>query len=157
MDPVEVGFRGGWQTKTGVSAEDVEKVRQRAGNAFRAVFAASSKTRAAIPSSMSPAPTCCGSRPPCWIWTSPRQHHARPDANRTFNVSASNMTLRAELRDSQSGALLARAVDQRMGRETGDLRVMSQSSNVNKVRRAWSYGPACCAISPKNAPPPPAN
>ena len=160
IDPVEVGFRGGWQTKTGVTADDVKRVQERAGNAFRAVFASELEDKGGY--AVVDAPGADVLRVTAALLdldiTAPTSPTA--DANRTFNVSASNMTLRAELRDSQSGTLLARATDQRMGRETGDLRVMSQSSNVNEGAQSlelWASLLRNALDAAKNAPPPPAN
>ena len=91
--------------------------------------------------------------------TSPTSPSA--DAERTFNVSASDMTLRAELHDSQSGALLARALDRSMGRETGDLRVLSQAGNVNEGAQSfelWARLLRNALDAARSSPPePPAN
>jgi hypothetical protein len=51
-------------------------------------------------------------------------------------VSPADMTLLMELRDSQSGALLVRAVDKEKGRTSGNLTVEDAVSNSAEARRA---------------------
>jgi Protein of unknown function (DUF3313) len=51
-------------------------------------------------------------------------------------VSPNDLTLLMELRDSQSGALLARAVDKEKGRTFGNLTVEDAVSNSTEARRA---------------------
>jgi hypothetical protein len=46
------------------------------------------------------------------------------------------MTLVAELRDSETGELLARAVDTRRGRSTGTLSITNNVTNTADARRA---------------------
>lgn len=159
IDDVEVTFRGGWQTQPGVTAADIARIRQRAADGFRAVFASELEDKGGYPVVEQPGPDVL--RVTAAILnlnvTTPTSPSA--DAERTFNVSASDMTLRAELHDSQSGALLARALDHSMGRETGDLRVVSQASNVNEGAQAfelWARLLRNALDAAKSAPPPPA-
>ena len=156
---VEVSFRSGWQTQPGVTADDIARVRQRAADGFRAVFASELEDKGGYPVVDQPGPDVLRVTAAILdlVVTAPTSPGA--DASRTFNVSASDMTLRAELHDSQSGALLARALDHSMGRETGDLRVMSQTGNVNEGAQAfelWARLLRNALDAAKNAPPPPA-
>ena len=51
-------------------------------------------------------------------------------------VSPSDLTLLMELRDSQSGALLARAIDRDKGRAIGNLQVEGAVSNSAEARQS---------------------
>jgi hypothetical protein len=137
IDDVEVTFRSGWQTQPGVTADDIARIRQRAADGFRAVFASELEDKGGYPVVEQAGPDVLRVDAAVLnlIVTAPTSPSA--DAQRTFNVSASDMTLRAELHDSQSGTLLARALDHSMGRETGDLRVLSQAGNVNEGAHAF--------------------
>ena len=56
--------------------------------------------------------------------------------SRTYTASSGQMTLVAELRDSETGELLARAVDTRRGRSTGTLSITNNVTNTADARRA---------------------
>jgi hypothetical protein len=65
------------------------------------------------------------------------------DAGRSqsFTMSAGEMTLVLELRDSETGQVLARAYDRREGRETGQLNWTTSVSNeadAREVARTWA-------------------
>ncbi|MEE4147071.1 MAG: DUF3313 family protein [Halieaceae bacterium] len=55
---------------------------------------------------------------------------------RTYTANSGQMTLVAELRDSVSGEILARAVDTRRGRSTGTLTFTNNVTNTADARRA---------------------
>ncbi len=159
IDDVEVTFRGGWQTQPGVTAADIARIRQRAADGFRAVFASELEDKGGYPVVDQPGTDVLKVTASILELTVTTPALPSADADRTFNVSASDMTLRAELRDSQSGTLLARALDHSMGRETGDLRVVSQASNVNEGAQAfelWARLLRNALDAAKSAPPQPA-
>jgi hypothetical protein len=56
--------------------------------------------------------------------------------SRTFVANTGRMTLAAELRDSVSGQLLARAVDTQQGRQTANLQWATSVSNMGDARAA---------------------
>jgi hypothetical protein len=56
-----------------------------------------------------------------------------------YVISPGEMTLLAELRDSESGALLARAADRQRGRQTGDLQVATGATNAAAAQRAFQF------------------
>jgi hypothetical protein len=56
--------------------------------------------------------------------------------SRTYITSSGHMTLVAELRDSVTGQLLARAVDNVQGRDTGNLQWSTSASNLGDAREA---------------------
>ena len=57
-------------------------------------------------------------------------------AQRMYVVSPSDLTLFMELRDSQSGALLVRAIDKEKGRTFGNLQVEGAVEKSAEARRA---------------------
>jgi hypothetical protein len=59
-----------------------------------------------------------------------------PGRSRTYTASTGRMTLVAELRDSMTGELLARAVDARSGRSGGTWQVTNRVTNTADARRA---------------------
>jgi hypothetical protein len=59
-----------------------------------------------------------------------------PGRNRTYTANSGRMTLVAELRDSTTGELLARAVDARSGRGAGTWQVTNRVTNTADARRA---------------------
>lgn len=56
--------------------------------------------------------------------------------SRTYTANSGRMTLVAELRDSMTGEILARAVDARSGRNTGTWTVTNRVTNTADARRA---------------------
>ena len=156
LDPVKVSFVSGWQTQAGVTAADVTRIRERAATVFREVFAKELTERG-------------GYRLVDQAGADVLYVHAEimnlritapptPPASgeRTFLVSASDMTLMAELRDSVSGALLVRAADMSKGRELGDLRVVNQDTNTDEGRKAFAMWASLlreALDSAKSAPP----
>ena len=61
--------------------------------------------------------------------------------SRTYTMEAGEATLFLEVRDSSSGALLGRVLDQRATRNTGSLRVTNQVTNLSDFRvlfRKWA-------------------
>ncbi len=64
-----------------------------------------------------------------------------PGRTRTYVMSAGEMTLVAELSDSETGALLARVVDRREARDTGMLTWSNSATNSAEARniaRSWA-------------------
>ncbi len=160
IDDVEVTFRGGRQEQAGVTAADIARIRQRAADGFRAVFASELVDKGGYPVVDAPGPDVLRVNASILELTVTSPTSPSSDAERTFNVSASDMTLRAELHDSQSGALLARALDHSMGRQTGDLRVMSQAGNVNEGAQSfelWARLLRNALDAARSAPPPATN
>jgi hypothetical protein len=59
--------------------------------------------------------------------------------SRTWVASAGHMTLVAEMRDSVSGQLLARAVDTVQGRETGTFDIANSVTNMSAARTGLTH------------------
>ncbi len=61
-----------------------------------------------------------------------------PGRGRTYTANTGQMTLVAELRDSDTGELLARAVDTQRGRSTGTMNFTNNVTNTADARRAMN-------------------
>jgi hypothetical protein len=59
-------------------------------------------------------------------------------ASRQFMVTTDHMSLVSELRDSQSGAMLARVADKTGGRSQGNLKLSGQSAETAEARAAFT-------------------
>jgi hypothetical protein len=56
--------------------------------------------------------------------------------SRTYVASSGHMTLVAELRDSTTSKLIARAVDSVQGRQTQDFQIANRATNIGGARTA---------------------
>jgi hypothetical protein len=59
-------------------------------------------------------------------------------ASARYLVSTADMSLVSELRDSQSGAMLARAADRKRGRNQGNLQLSGQAAQTADARAAFA-------------------
>jgi hypothetical protein len=59
----------------------------------------------------------------------------QPGRSRVYTVSAGEMTLAMELRDSETGAVLARVYDRREARDSGQFMLTNSVTNTAEVRR----------------------
>jgi hypothetical protein len=59
-----------------------------------------------------------------------------PGRSRVYTTSSGHMTLVAELRDSVTGKLMARAVDTVQGRDTGSFQITNSVTNMSSARTA---------------------
>jgi hypothetical protein len=59
-----------------------------------------------------------------------------PGRSRTYTASSGHMTLVAELRDSDTNKLLARAVDTVQGRQAADFQISNRATNIGDARVA---------------------
>ena len=59
-------------------------------------------------------------------------------AAQQYIVSTADLSLVSELRDSQSGAMLARAADRKRGRNQGNLQLSGQAAQTDEARAAFA-------------------
>ena len=141
LDPVEVSFARNWNPNRSPSQRlrpsDVQNIKSALANEFRRVFSDALtragyklvdedgddvlRVQAAIVNLYITAPSA-----------------AAQGRSRTFIANTGQMTLVAELRDSVTGQLLARAVDTIRGRGTGQFQLASPVTNMADARRALS-------------------
>jgi hypothetical protein len=136
LDSVELAFKADWQARhPEVSASDITRIRSQGAGVFYEIFSAALSRQHGYPITAQPGPDVL--RISATI--SELDVAATPGTGGTQRmhvVSPSDLTLLMELRDSQSGALLVRAVDKEKGRTFGNLTVEDAVSNSAEARRA---------------------
>ena len=137
LDSVDLAFKADWQARhPEVTAADITRIRSQGAGAFYEIFSATLSRQPGYPLTKQPGPDVL--RISATI--SELDVAAKPgstDARRQmYVVSPADLTLLMELRDSQSGALLARAVDKEKGRAFGNLTVEDAVSNSEQARKA---------------------
>jgi hypothetical protein len=142
LDPVEVEFRKEWTTDPRrVSSSDRERIRSELAEAAREVFRKELEEKGGYQLVNEQAPDVLRVRAGLvnlYITAPDTGSAAR---TRNYVVSAGEMTLVAELRDSESGEVLAMALDRRAARETGMMQWSSKVSNASEARsmlRVWA-------------------
>ena len=137
IDKVDVAFKQDWQTRhPQVSVDDVEMIRHGAASLFRAEFT-SELQKGGYTVVESPGPDVL--RVVASIVDLDIVAGSNPDpANRQYMVSAADMSLVSELRDSQSGAMLVRAADRKRGRNQGNLQLTGQNALTADARAAFA-------------------
>jgi len=139
LDDVDVAFKANWQVNyPNIPPGDIENIRYGATSVFRTEFAAQlEKGGYAVVEKPGPdvlrvaaSIVDLGIVGGSASGTEERGH--------AYIVSTADMSLVAELRDSQSGAALARAIDRKRGRQYGNLQVADQASNTAEARAAFA-------------------
>jgi Protein of unknown function (DUF3313) len=142
LDPVQVSFASNWdqnrrRSSSGgrISAADVAAIQSRLAELFRETF----RTNLAsggfqLVEEPGPDTVRVTAAIVNLYVTAPSAGSA--GRNRTYTASTGQMTLVAELRDSETGELLARAVDTQRGRRTGVMSLASRAENMADARRA---------------------
>ena len=141
LDPLQVSFDRNWDPRLGsVSLQEIDtaRIRQVLAEEFRQVFAetlsAGGRYRfvtEAGPATLHVVPTIID------------LYINAPDMSRqtagrviSLTVDPGRMTLAADFRDGESGALLARVVDRKRGMESSTLQITNSVTNIADARRA---------------------
>jgi hypothetical protein len=136
LEPVEIAFKADWQQRhPEVTPEDITRVRSQGAAVFYEIFSAALSRQNGYPLATQSGPDVLRIS----TTISELDLAVTPGTggtNRMHVVSPADLTLLMELRDSQSGALLARAIDKDKGRAIGDLTVEDAVSNSEEARRA---------------------
>lgn len=136
LDSVDLAFKLDWQKRhPEVSESDVTRIRSQGAAVFHEIFSSALTLNNGYPLVTQPAPDVL--RVTASI--TELDVAATPDSvgnKRMYVVSPSDLTLLMELRDSTTGALLARAIDKEKGRAVGNLQVADAVSNSAEARRA---------------------
>lgn len=136
LDPVDLAFKLDWQTRhPEVSDSDVTRIRSQGAAVFHEIFSTVLTQNHGYPLTNQPAADVLrvtASITELDVAATP----GSAGMQRMYVVSPSDLTLLMELRDSQSGALLARAIDREKGRASGNLRVEGAVENSAEARRA---------------------
>jgi len=136
LDPVEFAFKVDWQSKhPEVTAGDMTRIRSQGAGVFYEIFSAALSRQHGYPLTTQAGPDVLR----ITTTISELDLDVTPGTGGTHRmhvVSPADLTLLMELRDSQSGALLARAIDKEKGRTFGNLTVEDAVSNSEEARRA---------------------
>jgi len=134
LEPVEVAFHKNWDpTRPGsnlkVSKSERENIRNGVGKIVQEEFEKALKAGGTWQLVKEAGPDVLRLKPKVL-----NLYVNAPDSKqagvRTFTVSSGEMTLLLEIYDSETGAILARAVDRQESRETGQWQISSSVSNA---------------------------
>jgi hypothetical protein len=141
LDPVEVAFKADWHEKhPEVTREDVARLRGQFSATFHDAFVQELQRNGGYPIVNEPGPDVLRLRASIVDLDISAPDTRSPGAPPTrYVISPGEMTLLAELRDSESGALLARAADRQRGRQSGELQVATGATNAAAAQRAFKF------------------
>lgn len=136
LDSVDLAFKLDWQKRhPEVSESEVARIRSQGSAVFYEVFSSALTKDNGYPLSSQPGPDVLrvsASITELDVGITP----GNVGTERRYVVSPGDLTLRMELRDSSTGALLVRAIDREKGRTFGNLQVAGDVSNSAEARRA---------------------
>jgi hypothetical protein len=142
IEPVSVAFAKNWKptvtgTNRSLSTEDIEKIRSGVAKVVYDAFIDELKNGGYTIAS-GPGPEVLDVRPAIV-----KLYVTAPDTmtagrSRTYTTSAGEMSLLAELADSETGQVIARVLDRYEARNTGTFRMTNSVTNSSEVRVAAS-------------------
>ena len=144
LDPIEVEFDKNWKPNTAersssrrLTNSDLEKIKQTLAEEFRKVFTEELTKHGyqVVHEDDDDVLRVSAGIVNLYI-TAPEKMSA--GRSRTYTTSSGHMTLIAELRDSVTGKLMARAVDNVRGRDTGTFQITNSVTNLGDARVALS-------------------
>ena len=141
LDPVDVSFKADWHTShPEVTGEDVARLRGQFSASFHDSFVRELQVNGGYPVVMQPGPDVLELRASIRNLdiSAPDTRSPGPPPTK-YVISPGEMTLIAELRDSESGAILARAADRKQGRQTGQLEIATEATNAAAAQRAFKF------------------
>lgn len=137
LDNVDVAFKADWQQRhPEVPPDDVAMIRHGAASIFRAEFSRELE-KGGYSIASQPAPDVLRVAASIVDLDFAAANASAADKP-AYLVTPANMSLLAELRDSQSGAMLARVADQKRGRGSGNLQVADQMAYTDEARAAFT-------------------
>jgi len=142
LDPVQVSFARNWDPSRGgrsqssrLNASDIEAIKTGLADLFRETFRAElARGGYQLVDEIGPDTLRVTAAIVDLYVTAPDTMSA--GRSRTYTANSGRMTLVAELRDSVTGEILARAIDARTGRSTGTLDFTNRVTNTADARRA---------------------
>ena len=139
LDPVEVSFARNWNPNRSPSQRlrpsDVQNIKSALANEFRRVFS-DALTRAGYTLVDEDADDVLRVQAAIVNLYITAPDKMAPGRSRTYTASSGHMTLVAELRDSDTNKLLARAVDTVQGRQAADFQISNRATNIGDARVA---------------------
>jgi len=141
LDSVEIAFKADWKARhPEVTESDITRIRSQGAAVFHEIFSSALSRQNGYPLTTQPGPDVLR------ITATISELDVAAEqgvgaAQRMYVVSPSDLTLLMELRDSQSGALLVRAVDKEKGRGFGNLQVegpVEKSAQARSALEMWA-------------------
>lgn len=142
IDPVEVAFQKDWAKNYNRDAatlsqrltqEDIDRISKAARDNFTEVFTEAYK-KAGLEIVTAPGPDVLRVRPGVINLYITAPDTMTSGRSRTFTTESGQATLFLEVRDSTSGALLGRALDERATRNTGRVQISNSVTNLSDFR-----------------------
>lgn len=142
LDPVQVSFDGNWDPNRGtrstsarLNADDIAAIKSDLAGLFREIFR-DELARGGYQLVDQPGPETLRVTPAIINLFINAPDTSAPGRTRTYTADSGRMTLVVELRDSETGTLLARAVDTQTGRGAGMWTITNRVTNTADARRA---------------------
>lgn len=138
LDELDVAFKADWEARSpGVSAGEIGDIRTLAASLFRAAFS-SELEKGGYTIVNSPAPDVLRVKAAVVDVDFAPASAAAAGVAGAYVVSSADISLVAELRDSQSGAVIARVIDRKRGRDVGNLQMASEASASKDAVQAFA-------------------
>ena len=143
LEPVDVAFRKDWNPKVPgselkISAADRESIRTGVAKIVYEEFAKELQNKSSYKLADEAGPDVLRVKVKIVNLYVNAPDTPRARMSRQYSVSAGEMTLFAELYDSETGEVLARVVDRREGRTTGRLTLSNSATNSDEARSVAS-------------------
>ena len=142
IDPVQVSFDSNWDPNRGtrsmsarLNADDIAVIKNDLAELFREIFR-DELARGGYQLVDQPGPETLRVTPAIVNLFINAPDTSAPGRTRTYTADSGRMTLVVELRDSETGTLLARAVDTQTGRSAGMWTITNRVTNTADARRA---------------------
>lgn len=141
LDPVQVAFSKSWKPDPRkVDAQDRERIRADLAAEFQRIFKQELEEKGGYALVDAAGPDVLRVLPAIINLYITAPDTAAVGRTKVYSVSPGEMTLVVELRDAESGAILARAAD-RKGRSFGPMQWTTRATNITEARRilrAWA-------------------
>ena len=138
LDDLDVAFKADWQTRRpGISANEIADIRTMGASLFRAAYA-SELEKGGYPVVNAPGPDVLRVKASVVDVDFAPASAAAAGVGGKYIVSTADISLLAELRDSQSGAVIARVIDRNRGRNLGDLEMSSEANPTQDALKAFT-------------------
>jgi len=139
FDSVDVAFKANWQVNNpNIPPDDIANIRYGAASVFRTVFAEELQ-KGGYAIAEAPAPDVLRVKASIVdLGIVGGSTAGTEETGHAYIVSTEDMSLIAELRDSQSGANLARVADRKRGRNQGNLQMANQATQTTEAKAAFA-------------------
>jgi hypothetical protein len=138
LDELDVAFKADWQQRRPeISSTEIGDVRTMAASLFRAAFTAELE-KGGYPVVDKPAPDVLRVKATVLDVDFAPASAAAASVGGKYIVTTTDVSLAAELRDSASGAVLARVIDRNRGRNVGNLELSSEQNTSKDALQAFT-------------------